>query len=79
MDFLKSFSIVPKDETNARTFKMKPTFNFLVAIAAIVVTTLVPVAGHIWYDIPITETIDVTRFGIGAIAFCYMLFKFKEH
>jgi len=57
---------------------MIKSFNFLIAIVAIAITSIVPTVGHIWYAVPITETASVTKIAIGAIGFCYMLFKFKE-
>tara|TARA_B100000745_G_C20098599_1_gene375697 strand:- start:780 stop:953 length:174 start_codon:yes stop_codon:yes gene_type:complete len=57
---------------------MIKSFNFLIATALIAIVAAIPIIGHIWYETPITETADVSKFGIGAIAFCFLLFKYKE-
>lgn len=54
------------------------SFNFLIATTLIALVAMIPIIGHIWFETPVAETAEVSKFGIGGIAFCFLLFKMKE-
>lgn len=54
---------------------MKVTFNFLIAIIAMLAVPTLAIVARLFWNIPLEEMSTAMYVGAGGVGFCYTLFK----
>ena len=54
---------------------MKVTFNFVIALLAMLTVPILAIVAHLGWSVPLADLDTAMYVGAGSVGFCYTLFK----